>query len=39
MGGFKAEGRHKPVKQEVKNRSFKGIGKRSSLKGGAQELG
>ena len=32
-GGFKAEGRHKPLKQEVRNRSFKGGGKGSKLRG------
>ena len=32
-GGFKAEGRHNPLKQEVRNRSFKGVGKGSRLRG------
>ena len=31
--GFKAEGRHKALKQEVRNRSFKGGGKGSRLRG------
>ena len=31
--GFKAEGRHKPLKQEVRNRSFKGGGKGRRLRG------
>ena len=30
---FKAEGRHKALKQEVRNRSFKGGGKGSRLRG------
>ena len=32
-GGFKAEGRHKLLKQEVRKRSFKGGGKGSRLRG------
>ena len=37
-GGFKAEGRHKPLKQEVRNRSLRGR-EAEQAPGGAQELG
>ena len=38
-GGFKAEGRHKPLKHEVRNRSFKGGGKGSRLRGVCKSSG
>ena len=37
--GFKAEGRHKPLKQEVRNRYFKGEGKGSKLRGVCKSWG
>ena len=38
-GGFKAEGRHKRLKQEVSKRSFKGGGKGSRLRGVGKSWG